>query len=106
MGGSTPVAPVQSNEAQLMMVEQLRQQNEMAAKSASRALSEQQQADDASADQMRELKLREAEAAAQAQEREDRIKKGKKDLLYRNAIGVQDEEDQLGDELLKLGGNY
>ena len=107
MGGlfSAPVAPVQSNEAQLLLVEQQTRQNDLLYSQAKDTAEQQRQADDAAATQLREIEVRDAEAAASAKEREDRAAKGKKDLLYKNALGVQDEEDELGDGMLKLGGN-
>ena len=103
MGGlfSAPVAPIQSNEAQLMMVREQSRQNDLLQAQHQETLKEMQEANDAQNDQQRALELREADAAAAKQEREDRIAQGKKDLLYYNALGVEDEEE---DSMLKLGG--
>jgi len=103
MGGlfSAPVAPIQSNEAQLMMVREQSRQNDLLQAQHQETLKEMEEANDAQNDRQRALELREADAAAAKQEREDRIAQGKKDLLYYNALGVEDEEE---DSMLKLGG--
>ncbi len=106
MGGllSAPVAPVQSNEAQMMMVQEQKRQNDLLYAQAEQTAQEQSQADEAAAENLRQMELRDAEAEAEKKERDDRAAKGKKDLLYRNAVGVAGEDDALGGPLLKLGG--
>ena len=108
MGGlfSSPEAPVQDNSAQLTMIQQQSEQNQMLMQQQNMTMQQQQEADKAMMEQSSELAIREAQEKAERVEREDRMRKGKKDLLYKNAIGVQDEEeeDELGQGLLKLGG--
>lgn len=103
MGGlfSTPEAPVQSNEAQLMMVKEQQRQNDLLYAQQQREIAAQAEADEAAAENLRMIEVREAEAQAEADEREARAAKGKKDLLYRSALGVDDEEES---DMLKLGG--
>lgn len=104
MGGlfSSPTVPVQSNEAQLMLVQEQARQNDLLYAQQQRTMDEQAEADTAAAENLRMIEVRDAEAQAEADEREARAAKGKKDLLYRNALGVQSEEEE--DGLLKLGG--
>lgn len=101
MGGKTPRAPVQSNAGEFAMAEALTRQNDLLYQQSLTASREQEEADIASADRMREINIRDAEAKAEQDEREVRAKKGKKDLLYRNAMGVQGEDES---DLFKLGG--
>lgn len=105
MGGlfSGPVAPVQSNEAQLQMVNEQRKQNDLLYAQQATNRIEQQQSDDAEAENLRMLEIREANADAEKQERGDRMRKGKKDLLYRNALGTNDDNKETG-TMFKLGG--
>lgn len=105
MGGlfSTPSAPVQSNEAQLLLVQEQTRQNDLLYAQQQQTMTEQAEADDAAAENLRMIEVRDAEAQAEADEREARAAKGKKDLLYRSALGVEN-EDESG-SLLKLGGD-
>ena len=104
MGGlfSTPVAPVQDNSAQLMMVQEQARQNDLLYAQQERTMQEQGEADDAAAENLRMIELRDEEAKAESEEREARAAQGKKDLLYRSALGVEEDEESGG--LLKLGG--
>ena len=106
MGGlfSTPQTPVQDNSAQLMMAQEAARQNDLLYAQAQQTAREQGEADEASAQNLREIEVRDAEAQAEQDERAARAKKGKKDLLYRSALGVEDDEENIGN-LLKLGGN-
>lgn len=103
MGGlfSAPAAPVQSNEAEMMMVREQARQNDLLYAQAEEARVAQTEANEAAAENLREIEIRDAEAAAEADEREERAKKGKKDLLYRTSLGVEDEDDA---DFLRLGG--
>lgn len=101
MGGKTPRAPVQSNEGQYLVAQQMARQNDLLYKQSQETAMQQQEADNANAERLREIEIRDAEAKAEAEDREARAKKGKRDLLYRNAVGVQDEEDS---NMLLLGG--
>ena len=103
MGGSTPVAPVQDNSAQLLLLEQMAKQQELSYKQYQDTQKQQSEADEAAAENMRQLSIREAKAKAEAEERAARAAKGKKDLLYRNALGATDDEEDNGG-FLKLGG--
>ena len=102
MGGSTPVAPTQSNEGILMLAKAMQQQNNLTYAQQERTMTEQAQADEAAAENLRMIEIRDAEAQAEADEREARAKQGKKDLLYRSAVGVADDNEN--DGFLKLGG--
>lgn len=105
MGGSTPVAPVQSNAGELMMARELARQNDLLYQQSERTAAEQAQADEAAAENMREIAIRDAKAEAERVDREHRAAKGKKDLLYKNALGVDEEEEDLSNgSFLKLGG--
>jgi len=57
---------------------------------------------DAAAEQLREITLRDAEAERDKIERDRRMKKGKRDLLFGTALGVDNEEDD-EDSMLLLG---
>ncbi len=105
MGGlfSTPAAPVQDNSAQLMMAQETARQNDLLYAQAEESAAKQREADTASADSLRAIKVRDAEAKAVTDERAARAKKGKKDLLYKSMLGV--EEDDKDSHMLKLGGD-
>ncbi len=105
MGGlfSQPSTPVQSNEAQLMMAQETKRQNDLLYAQAQETATQQGEADEAAAQNLRELDIRDAEAQAETDERDARMKKGKKDLLYRSALGVEDDND--AGTMLKLGGD-
>ncbi len=103
MGGlfSAPTAPVQSNEGYMALAEQQRVQNELLMTQQVESQSAQRAADEAQSEQLREIEIRDAEAEAEKTERETRAKKGKRDLLYASATGVEDDEE---DGMLLLGG--
>ena len=68
---------------------------------------EQNEANAASMEQESMLAAKEALEAAELEERRYRMAKGKKDLLYKNALGASDSDDEEEDQpMLKLGGNY
>ena len=105
MGGlfSSPeiVMPVQSNDGQMMLAEQQMRQNELLAEQQRSYAAAQTEADAAKAEQLRELEMRDAEAEQKRKEAEEIAKKGKRDLLYRGAVGVEDDTDS---NMLLLGG--
>lgn len=98
-----PVAPIQDNSAQIMLMQQSLQQQELLMQQMTISNESRYEADYAAAQNLKEIELRDAMAQAEKDEREDRIKKQKRDLLYMNAIGVDDDEE---DDMLLLGGNY
>ena len=105
MGGlfSAPEIPVQSNEAQLMLVQEQKRQNDLLYAQQQQTMTEQAEADEAAAENLRMIEIRDAEAQAEADERSARAAQGKKDLLYRSSLGVDDDEEE--GSLLKLGGD-
>lgn len=103
--GSTPEAPIQDNSAQLQMLQQQSEQNIMMMEQQRLTMQQQQEADAAMTEQQSMLAQREAQEEIERNEREDRMRKGKSDLLYKNALGaIDEEEEELGSGLLKLGG--
>ncbi len=104
MGGlfAAPQQPIQDNSAQLLLAEEAKRQNDLLYAQQQETATQQAEADDASAEQLRQIEVRDAEAQAETDERAARMKKGKKDLLYRNALGVEDDEES---SMLKLGGD-
>jgi hypothetical protein len=95
-------APIQSNEAEMLMAKAQMQQNELLAAQNAAYLEEQTQADEAAADRLREIEIRDAEAQKEADERKARMEKGKRDLLFRTALGTKDDTEE--DNMLLLGG--
>lgn len=87
MGGS-PKAPVQSNAAQTTISEYQVLQDKLAYDQMVEADEQQRIADEAEAEQNRLLRIRQAEADAETEERTRRMKKGKADLLYKDALGT------------------
>ena len=107
MGGTTtvvaPVAPIQDNSAQLMLMEQANDQALRTLEAQQGAESDQWEADMAASENLRMIEIRDAEAQAETEERDRRIAKGKRDLLYMNAMGVDEEDDE--NEMFKLAGD-
>ncbi len=103
MGGlfSAPTPVTQSNEGVMMMAQAQMKQNELLMGQQAKADDAQRVADDAAAENLREINIRDAEAEAEKDERAARAKKGKRDLLYASAIGVADDDE---DDMLLLGG--
>ena len=104
MGGlfSAPVAPVQSNEGQLMLAKEQGRQNDLMYAQAEEARAAQGVADDAAMENLREIEIRDAEAKQQSKDLEEQAARGKKDLLYKSSLGVEDDEE--GEDMLRLGG--
>jgi len=98
-----PVAPVQDNTAELMLMQQQQRQNELLMQQQQKQMDKEYEADVATARQLKELQVQQAKEAAEAAEREKRAKKEKRDLLYRTAVGVEEDDDD--DNLLWLGGD-
>ena len=103
MGGSAPTPVVQSNEGQMDLLKAQMRQNDLLYAQQERTMKEQGEADMAAEENLRMINIRDAEAQQEADEREARQDKGKKDLLYRSGLGVEDDEEE--DNFLKLGGN-
>ena len=103
MGGSAPTPVVQSNEGQMDLLKAQMRQNDLLYAQQERTRTEQGEADLAAEENLRMINIRDAEAQQEADEREARQEKGKKDLLYRSGLGVEDDDEE--DNFLKLGGN-
>lgn len=110
MGGKTtttyiPAPAVQDNSAQIATMNQMYMQQQMYYDEMQRNLEDKTQfeADEAAAENLRAINVRQAEADAATAEREARAKKGKRDLLFMSQLGVEDEEDE--DPFLLLGDN-
>lgn len=103
MGGilSTPVAPVQSNEAQINANLASIEQNNLLLSQMEESRVVEARANEAHSETLRELELRDAQAEAERLEREQRSSRGNRDLLFMNALGVEDDEDE---DMLLLGG--
>ena len=101
---SAPDTILPDNSAQLAMLQQQSEQNQLLMSQQQMTMSQQTEADMAALEQQSELAMREAQERVEREEREDRMRKGKKDLLYRSALGVDEEEDEEEGSLLKLGG--
>ena len=104
MGGlfSPPISPVQSNEAQLQANNSAIAQNNLLMTQMQGSQETHSKANEAQAETLREIELRDAQAEAERTERENRVKRGKRDLLFMDAMGVEDDED--GNMLLLGGG--
>jgi len=102
-GGSVvaPVAPIQDNSAQISLMEEYRRQNEMYLEQLKQSNEAEIQSDLAAQENLKEIEAQRAKEEAERIEREKRIKKEKRDLLYMNALGVEDDDD---DPMLLLGG--
>lgn len=105
MGGlfSAPQAPIQSNEGAMKLAEAQMEQNQLLMNQQLQADDAQRLADEAASENLREIEIRDAEAQAEKDEREQRMATGKKDLLYGSAMGIVDDDDD--DDMLLLGGS-
>jgi hypothetical protein len=87
-----------------MLMDQTARQNELLIQQQQAAVEKQYEADVAAAENLKEIELQQAKEEAERIEREERAKKGKRDLLYLNAVGVaEDDDDDNG--MLLLGGD-
>ena len=104
-GGSepmaAPLAPVQSNAGQFAMMGNQGQQQDLMMMQMQQTQEMDAKAAEAAAEQLREITLREADAAKEKTERDKRMKKGKRDLLYGTALGIEEDDEE--NDMLLLG---